>query len=183
MADPVKVACICGSLRKKSFNAALVRQAQTLAPPGMSIAAAPPLNAIPLYNHDVQESDGFPAPVSELAAPIRSSDGVLICSPEYNWSIPGVLKNGGDTQRLRIGVNPGVYPRVQRPGVGRPAGDPALLARHLGGLCQGEAGEGRARLAVIGAVRAGVLPDDRLHLGGGPGLGHPPVGLRHIDDG
>src|ERR1700746_3578334 len=93
MADPVKVVCICGSLRKKSFNAALARQAQTLAPPGMSIAAAPPLNAIPLYNHDVQESAGFPGPVSELAAAIRAADGVLICSPEYNWSIPGVLKN------------------------------------------------------------------------------------------
>ena len=76
MADPVKVVCICGSLRKKSFNAALARQAPTLAPPGMSIAAAPPLDAIPLYNHDVQESDGFPAPVSELAAAIRAADGV-----------------------------------------------------------------------------------------------------------
>jgi chromate reductase, NAD(P)H dehydrogenase (quinone) len=96
MADPVKVVCICGSLRKKSFNAALARQAPTLAPPGMSIAAAPPLDAIPLYNHDVQESDGFPAPVSELAAAIRAADGVLICSPEYNWSIPGVLKNAID---------------------------------------------------------------------------------------
>src|SRR4249919_1347373 len=93
MAALVKVVCICGSLRKKSFNAALARLAPTFAPPGMSIAAAPPLDAIPLYNHDVQESAGFPGPVSELAAAIRAADGVLICSPEYNWSIPGVLKN------------------------------------------------------------------------------------------
>jgi chromate reductase, NAD(P)H dehydrogenase (quinone) len=96
MADPVKVVCICGSLRKKSFNAALARTAPTLAPPGMAIAAAPPLDAIPLYNHDVQESSGFPDAVSDLAAAIRAADGVLICSPEYNWSIPGVLKNAID---------------------------------------------------------------------------------------
>ena len=96
MADPVKVVCICGSLRKKSFNAALARQAPSLAPPGMSIVSAPPLDAIPLYNHDVQDSSGFPGPVNELAAAIRAADGVLICSPEYNWSIPGVLKNAID---------------------------------------------------------------------------------------
>jgi chromate reductase, NAD(P)H dehydrogenase (quinone) len=96
MTDPVKVVSICGSLRKKSFNAALARIAPTLAPPGMSIVAAPPLDAIPLYNHDVQESSGFPGPVSDLAAAIRAADGVLICSPEYNWSMPGVLKNAID---------------------------------------------------------------------------------------
>jgi chromate reductase, NAD(P)H dehydrogenase (quinone) len=96
MADPVKVVCICGSLRRKSFNAALARQAPALAPPGMSIVAAPPLDAFPLYNHDLQESGGFPGPVNDLAAAIRAADGVLICSPEYNWSIPGVLKNAID---------------------------------------------------------------------------------------
>jgi chromate reductase, NAD(P)H dehydrogenase (quinone) len=96
MADPVKVVCICGSLRRKSFNAALARQAPALAPPGMSIVAAPPLDAFPLYNHDLQESVGFPGPVNDLAAAIRAADGVLICSPEYNWSIPGVLKNAID---------------------------------------------------------------------------------------
>ncbi len=62
----------------------------------MSIVSAPPLDAIPLYNHDVQESSGFPGPVGDLAAAIRAADGVLICSPEYNWSIPGVLKNAID---------------------------------------------------------------------------------------
>ena len=96
MADQVKVVCICGSLRKKSFNAALARLAPTFAPPGMSIVAAPPLDAFPLYNHDVQEGTGFPGPANDLAAAIRAADGVLICSPEYNWSIPGVLKNAID---------------------------------------------------------------------------------------
>jgi chromate reductase, NAD(P)H dehydrogenase (quinone) len=96
MADPVKVVCICGSLRKNSFNAALARLAPKLAPPGMSIVASPPLDTFPLYNHDVQEGTGFPAPANDLAAAIRGADGVLICSPEYNWSISGVLKNAID---------------------------------------------------------------------------------------
>jgi chromate reductase len=96
MADQVKVVSICGSLRKKSFNAALARIAATLAPPGLSIVAAPPLDGFPLYNHDIQDSVGFPASANDLAAAIRGADGVLICSPEYNWSRPGVLKNAID---------------------------------------------------------------------------------------
>jgi chromate reductase, NAD(P)H dehydrogenase (quinone) len=83
MADQVKVVSICGSLRKGSFNAALARLAPKLAPPGMAVTPAPSLDTFPLYNHD-------------LAAAIRAADGVLICSPEYNWSIPGVLKNAID---------------------------------------------------------------------------------------
>jgi chromate reductase, NAD(P)H dehydrogenase (quinone) len=96
MSDQVKVVCLCGSLRKGSFNAALARLAPKLAPPGMSIVAAPPIDTFPLYNHDVQDSAGFPGPANDLAAAIRAADGVLICSPEYNWSIPGVLKNAID---------------------------------------------------------------------------------------
>jgi chromate reductase, NAD(P)H dehydrogenase (quinone) len=96
MAEQVKVVCICGSLRKGSFNAALARLAPKLAPPGMAVTAAPPIDIFPLYNHDVQEASGFPAAATDLAAAIRAADGVLICSPEYNWSIPGVLKNAID---------------------------------------------------------------------------------------
>jgi chromate reductase len=96
MTDQVNVVCICGSLRKGSFNAALARLAPKLAPAGMAIAPAPSLDAFPLYNHDVQDSKGFPAAANEFAAAIRAADGVLICSPEYNWSIPGVLKNAID---------------------------------------------------------------------------------------
>jgi chromate reductase, NAD(P)H dehydrogenase (quinone) len=96
MADQVKVVSICGSLRKGSFNAALARLAPKLAPPGMVVTAAPSLDTFPLYNHDVQDASGFPAAAEELAAAIRAADGVLICSPEYNWSVPGVLKNAID---------------------------------------------------------------------------------------
>jgi chromate reductase, NAD(P)H dehydrogenase (quinone) len=96
MTDTVKVLTLCGSLRKGSYNAALAAMAVKLAPPGMSVSAGPTVGDIPLYNHDIQASSGFPAPVNELAAAMRAADGILICSPEYNWSIPGPLKNAID---------------------------------------------------------------------------------------
>src|SRR5580704_7656711 len=77
MTDQVKVVSICGSLRKGSFNAALARLAPTLAPPGMAVTAAPPIDTFPLYNHDVQDASGFPAAANDLAAAIRAAAGVL----------------------------------------------------------------------------------------------------------
>jgi chromate reductase len=94
MADQ-KVLVICGSLRKGSFNAALARALPALAPEGMKLITAPSIGSFPLYNADVQEA-GFPGPVEELAAAIRAADGVLFVTPEYNWSMPGVLKNAID---------------------------------------------------------------------------------------
>ena len=96
MADRVSVVVICGSLRKNSYNGALARMAKKFAPPGMVTTPAPPFDTFPLYNLDVQTSTGIPAAVNELGAAIGAADGVLICSPEYNWSIPGVLKNAID---------------------------------------------------------------------------------------
>jgi chromate reductase, NAD(P)H dehydrogenase (quinone) len=96
MTEPVNVISICGSLRKGSYNAALSRMAPKLAPADMSIVPAPPIATFPLYNFDVQESTGFPDAVNDLAGAMRNADGVLICTPEYNWSIPGVLKNAID---------------------------------------------------------------------------------------
>jgi chromate reductase len=90
-----KVLVICGSLRKGSFNAALARALPALTPEGMKLITAPSIGSIPLYNADIQEA-GFPAPVEELAAAIRAADGVLFVTPEYNWSMPGVLKNAID---------------------------------------------------------------------------------------
>jgi chromate reductase, NAD(P)H dehydrogenase (quinone) len=95
MADPVKVITICGSLRKGSHNAALARTALKLAPPGMSITPGPSID-FPLYNFDVHTASGIPEAVNALVEAIRAADGVLICSPEYNWSIPGGLKNAID---------------------------------------------------------------------------------------
>ena len=90
------VLVICGSLRKASYNAALARSLPRFVPPAMKLRYAPPFGGFPLYNADVQEAAGFPAEVTALADAIRAADGVMFVSPEYNWSIPGALKNAID---------------------------------------------------------------------------------------
>jgi chromate reductase len=94
--DKFNVLVICGSLRKRSYNAALTRALPDLAPPDMKFVTAPPLETLPLYNADIQEASGFPGPAEDLASAIRAADGVLFVSPEYNWSMPGGLKNAID---------------------------------------------------------------------------------------
>src|SRR5262252_3319148 len=96
MADQFNVLVICGSLRKGSYNAALTRALPALAPPEIKFVTAPSFAALPLYDADVQESLGFPKPAEELAAAVRAADGVLFVTPEYNWSMPGGLKNAID---------------------------------------------------------------------------------------
>jgi chromate reductase, NAD(P)H dehydrogenase (quinone) len=96
MADKVNVITISGSLRKGSFNSALARQLPKFAPEGMSIAEAPPWADLPTYNADDQGSTGFPATATKLADAIRAADGVIIVSPEYNYGVPGGLKNAID---------------------------------------------------------------------------------------
>jgi chromate reductase, NAD(P)H dehydrogenase (quinone) len=95
MTDTLNVLTICGSLRKGSYNAALLRMAPKLAPPSLSFHEAPSFAELPIYNFDLQ-SAGWPAPVTALADAIRAADGILIASPEYNWTIPGGLKNAID---------------------------------------------------------------------------------------
>lgn len=89
------VITICGSLRQRSFNAALARSLPRLAPAGMTITPAPSFAAFPFYNQDIQDK-GFPPEVEAFAAAIRAADGVIIVAPEYNWTIPGALKNAID---------------------------------------------------------------------------------------
>jgi len=86
---------IAGSLRAGSFNAALLRTAAELAPGGTTIEVAS-IKGIPLYDGDVEASQGLPPAVTELKAKIASSDGLLLVTPEYNNSMPGVLKNAID---------------------------------------------------------------------------------------
>ena len=91
-----KVLVICGSLRKGSYNAALARALPGLAPPEMKLTPSPSFATFPFYNADAQDASGFPAQVVEFAEAIRAADGVLFVTPEYNWSIPGALKNAID---------------------------------------------------------------------------------------
>ncbi len=85
---------ISGSLRKGSYNSAALRAAIGLAPDGMTIEAFD-LAGIPLYDEDVRQQ-GLPPRVEAFREAIRAADGLLIATPEYNYSIPGVLKNAID---------------------------------------------------------------------------------------
>ena len=86
---------ISGSLRAGSFNTALLRSAQSLGGPGVQLDAAT-LHGIPLYDGDAEQRDGLPDAVVELKDRIVASDGVMLCTPEYNNGIPGVFKNAID---------------------------------------------------------------------------------------
>lgn len=85
---------ISGSLRRGSFNTSLLRAAVGVAPAGTTIEIAS-INEIPLYNADV-EAAGIPAPVQAMKDKLAAADGLLISTPEYNNSIPGVAKNAID---------------------------------------------------------------------------------------
>jgi chromate reductase, NAD(P)H dehydrogenase (quinone) len=90
----LKVLAFAGSLRRGSYNRALLRAAQELAPAGMEITIFD-LGKIPLYNHDV-EQQGDPEPVKAFKEASRQADAVLIATPEYQHGLPGVLKNALD---------------------------------------------------------------------------------------
>jgi len=86
---------ISGSLRRGSFNTALLRAAVELTPNNAELKIES-IEGIPLYNGDVEDAEGIPRPVAELKKAITEADGLLLATPEYNNSIPGVLKNAVD---------------------------------------------------------------------------------------
>jgi chromate reductase len=87
---------LCGSVREKSYNAALVRALPALAPGGVVLIEAPLIVNIPHYDADLQQISGPPAAAAALVTAIREADAVIITSPEYNYSVPGTLKNAID---------------------------------------------------------------------------------------
>jgi chromate reductase, NAD(P)H dehydrogenase (quinone) len=94
MTDPVRVVGLSGSLRKGSYNSAALRAAIELAPEGMVIEPAE-IRDLPLYDDDIRAA-GYPPAVEALRARIAAADAVLFVTPEYNYSVPGVLKNAID---------------------------------------------------------------------------------------
>ena len=93
---PLKFVTLLGSLRKASYNGMVARTVPNVAPEGIVIEALPSIGAIPLYDADIQQEEGFPADVEAIAEQIRQADGVIIVTPEYNYSVPGGLKNAID---------------------------------------------------------------------------------------
>jgi chromate reductase, NAD(P)H dehydrogenase (quinone) len=86
---------LLGSLRKASFNAAVARTLPSLAPEGVLISPLGSIAEFPHYDADMQAM-GFPGPVLAMADQIKAADGIIIVTPEYNYSVPGVLKNAID---------------------------------------------------------------------------------------
>jgi chromate reductase len=93
--QPVHVLAFCGSLRKASFNRALLRAAHKVAPEGVTIEDYD-IAGIPPFNQDVLDAGGYPAPCQDMRARIKAADAILFVTPEYNFSVPGVLKNAID---------------------------------------------------------------------------------------
>jgi chromate reductase len=94
MAAPIRVLAVSGSLRKGSYNTALLRAAIEVAPEGITVEIFD-ISPIPLYNQDVEDR-GLPASVKTFRERIAAADALLIATPEYNYMVPGVLKNALD---------------------------------------------------------------------------------------
>jgi chromate reductase len=157
---PTKITAFGGSLRRGALNTALLLAAADLAPAEADVTIAD-IRRLPLYNPDVDEAMGGgpePAPASAFRDLVAEADGLMIVTPEYNWSIPGFLKNAIDW--------------VSRPAGASPlAGKPTLLM----GASGGPAGTGRAQLhlrQILLSTRTPVLLES-LEL---------PFGNDHFDD-
>lgn len=90
-----KIFGLSGSLRENSYNTALLRAAATVAPKGVEVDVAT-IRGVPLYDGDLEASEGVPAEVESLKDRLVSADGLLLVTPEYNNSVPGVFKNAID---------------------------------------------------------------------------------------
>ena len=140
------IAAFAGSLRRKSYNRALIEAARELAPHGMRIEPVE-IGGLPFYNADV-EAEGDPEEVAAFKALLQQADGVLIATPEYNDGIPGVLTNALDwASRL--------------PGRAPLSGKPVAIM----GASPSQIGTARAQLhlrQILGHVHARVLPSPEM---------------------
>jgi chromate reductase, NAD(P)H dehydrogenase (quinone) len=107
----VRILALGGSLRKASFNRALLDEAAALAPAGteLDLSQVAVVGALPLFNQDIVDRDRPPADVGRLKDALRAADGLLIATPEYNWGIPGFLKNAIDWASRPAGDIPQVF--------------------------------------------------------------------------
>lgn len=144
--EPARVVAFAGSLRRRSFNRALIEAAREIAPPGLTIETVE-IGGLPFYDADL-EAQGDPPPVTGFKTALASADGVLIATPEYNDGIPGVLTNALDWGSRLPGRSP-------------LAGKPVLVM----GASPSQVGTARAQLhlrQVLAHVQARVLPPPEL---------------------
>jgi chromate reductase len=102
MPDTIEILGIAGSLRKESYNKLALKAAQALAPEGTELAVFD-LAGIPPFNQDEERNP--PPQVSALKKRVHASDAILLVTPEYNYSVPGVLKNAIDWASRPYGEN------------------------------------------------------------------------------
>jgi chromate reductase, NAD(P)H dehydrogenase (quinone) len=148
---------ISGSLRKGSYNSALLRAAASLMPEGAELRIES-IRDITLYDGDVEASDGIPAPVAALKDTIAAADGLLLVTPEYNNSIPGVFKNAIDW----LSRPPADIPRVFK---GKPV---ALIGASPGGF--GTILSQNAWLPVLRTLGASLWSEGRLLVSRAPSV-------------
>jgi NAD(P)H-dependent FMN reductase len=94
----MQILALGGSLREASRNRVLLQESAALVPPGttLDLSLVDVIGSLPLFNQDVLDRDGPPSGVTELKDALRAADGLLLATPEYNWGIPGFLKNAID---------------------------------------------------------------------------------------
>jgi len=102
MADSITILGICGSLRKASWNLGALKAAQQLCPPGARLDICT-LEGLPHFNQDEEKAPN--SKVAEFKAKIRAANAILIATPEYNYGVPGVLKNALDVASRPYGDN------------------------------------------------------------------------------
>jgi NAD(P)H-dependent FMN reductase len=107
----IQILALGGSLREGSRNRALLHEAAALAPAEaeVDLSQLVTIGSLPLFNQDILDRGGFPAGVAELKEALRAADGLLIATPEYNWGIPGFLKNAIDWASRPAAEIPSVF--------------------------------------------------------------------------
>lgn len=149
----IDVSVLCGSLRQKSFSRSLGRALERLAPPGMALSPVE-IGDLPHYNEDL-ESDA-PAAYGRFRRTIAASDAVLFVTPEFNRSLPGVLKNAVD-----VGSRPwGKSVWAQKPA--------AVIGVSPGAF--GAFGANHHLRQVLMGVNVSVMPHPEAYIGGAAGL-------------
>lgn len=101
----MRICGLVGSLRRQSWNRALMDAAIEVAPAGLEILVWDRLAELPPYDQD-RDREGGPEPVQDLKRAVSEADGLLIAMPEYNWGVPGVLKNAIDWVSRPAGRSP-----------------------------------------------------------------------------
>ena len=145
--SPLDIGVIVGSLRKASYNRKIFDNSHALIPEGLVLREIP-IGDLPLYNQEIQEHPT--APVTEFWDSVRTADGILFISPEYNYSIPGLVKNAFDWASR---------PPSSAPIQGKPAG--------ILGASTGRSGTMRMQLhmrQVLPALAMPVMPKPEVFI-------------------